>query len=159
MNTALGVVQTFIAAIEAKDIDAAVALLSQTCEYDNVPMGKVVGPDAVRATLGPFVAQCTTVEWVVFRESATNSTVFNERLDRFHMPHGWVEIPVIGVWEVVDGLITLWRDYFDLATFRSQLTPAGSPPPEGVGTPGEHRSAAAKRSPNVTVAPIAGVTS
>ncbi len=124
MNAALDVVHRFISAIEAKDIDGAVALLADTCEYDNVPMGKVVGPDAVRATLGPFVAQCTTVEWVVWRESATNVTVFNERLDRFHMPHGWVEIPVIGVWEVVDGLITLWRDYFDLATFRSQMVPA-----------------------------------
>ena len=124
MNAALDVVHRFISAIEAKDIDGAVALLADTCEYDNVPMGKVVGPDAVRAALGPFVAQCTTVEWVVWRESATNVTVFNERLDRFHMPHGWVEIPVIGVWEVVDGLITLWRDYFDLATFRSQMVPA-----------------------------------
>ncbi len=124
MNAALDVVHRFISAIEAKDMDGAVALLADTCEYDNVPMGKVVGPDAVRATLGPFVAQCTTVEWVVWRESATNVTVFNERLDRFHMPHGWVEIPVIGVWEVVDGLITLWRDYFDLATFRSQMVPA-----------------------------------
>ncbi len=121
MKDALDVVHTFIAAIEAKDIDAAVALLSDTCEYDNVPMGKVVGVDAVRATLGPFVAQCATVEWVILRESATNTSVFNERLDRFHMPHGWVEIPVVGVWEVVDGLITLWRDYFDLATFRSQM--------------------------------------
>ena len=126
MNAALDIVHTFIGAIEAKDIDSAVALLSETCEYDNVPMGKVVGRDAVVATLGPFIAQCTTVEWVVFRESATNTTVFNERLDRFHMPHGWVEIPVIGVWEVADGLITLWRDYFDLATFRSQMAPVES---------------------------------
>ena len=126
MNAPLDTVHTFIAAIEAKDIDGAVALLSEFCEYDNVPMGKVVGRDAVRATLGPFVAQCSTVKWVVFRESATNTTVFNERLDRFHMPHGWVEIPVTGVWEVADGLITLWRDYFDLATFRSQMAPVES---------------------------------
>jgi len=37
------------------------------------------------------------------------------------MGGSWIEIPVCGVWEVIDGKITLWRDYFDLATYRDQL--------------------------------------
>jgi limonene-1,2-epoxide hydrolase len=37
------------------------------------------------------------------------------------MPHGWVELPVNGVWEVVDGKITLWRDYFDAASYLKQM--------------------------------------
>jgi limonene-1,2-epoxide hydrolase len=37
------------------------------------------------------------------------------------MPFGWIEMPVTGVWEVVDGKITLWRDYFDLQTYLKQL--------------------------------------
>lgn len=39
-----------------------------------------------------------------------------ERLDRHQLAKGWVELPVTGVWEVRDGRITVWRDYFDLAT-------------------------------------------
>ena len=31
----------------------------------------------------------------------------------------WVELPVTGVFEVHDGLITYWRDYFDAATILS----------------------------------------
>jgi limonene-1,2-epoxide hydrolase len=117
----LQTVKAFIAALEAKNFDVACALLGEQCEYDNVPMGKVFGPNAVRASLEPFMSRCSEVEWVTLRESHTGSVVFNERLDRFKFAHGWVEVPVTGVWEVVDGKITLWRDYFDEATFRRQM--------------------------------------
>jgi limonene-1,2-epoxide hydrolase len=29
---------------------------------------------------------------------------------------------VTGVWEVIDGRITLWRDYFDLQSYRQQMS-------------------------------------
>jgi limonene-1,2-epoxide hydrolase len=44
--------------------------------------------------------------------------VFVERLDRHRSPHGWWELPVTGVFEVRDGLIAVWREYFDLATMQ-----------------------------------------
>lgn len=120
-TAAVEVVRAFVAAIERRDVDAAVALLADDCEYDNVPMGKVHGPGAVRDILGPMLAGCTEVDWPVLREATAGPLVFNERIDRFHMAHGWIELPVTGVWEVHDGRITLWRDYFDEASYRNQL--------------------------------------
>ena len=35
-----------------------------------------------------------------------------------------IELPVMGTFEVVDGRIAAWRDYFDLNQFMSQLAPA-----------------------------------
>jgi limonene-1,2-epoxide hydrolase len=127
-STSGAVVSAFIAAIERKDIDAACELLTEDCEYDNVPMGKVHGREAVASSLGPFVSICAGVDWVVYRQVGRDGadgsgTVMNERLDRFEMPQGWVEVPVAGVFELVDGKIALWRDYFDEATFRSQTAP------------------------------------
>jgi limonene-1,2-epoxide hydrolase len=119
-------VDAFIAALERKDLDAALALVSDDVEYDNVPMGKVHGPDEVRRTLGPMVQACTTIEWVVHRQAAQDHLVFNERLDRFEMPFGWIEVAVAGVWEVHDGRITLWRDYFDEPSYRRQLPGGGA---------------------------------
>ena len=118
-------VDAFIAAIERRDIDAAVALVGDDCEYDNVPIGKVHGPDAIRGLLGPMLEAATAIEWVVHRRAAEGPIVFNERLDRFHMPFGWLEVAVAGVWEVRDGRITLWRDYFDEASYRGQLPGGG----------------------------------
>jgi len=34
------------------------------------------------------------------------------------------EIPVAGLFVLRDGRIALWRDYFDLATYRRQTGPA-----------------------------------
>lgn len=128
LSTAGAIVSDFIAAIERKDLDAACALLTEDCEYDNVPMGKVHGRDAVAASLGPFLGMCRGVDWVVYRQVGRDAadgsgTVINERLDRFEMPQGWVEVPVAGVFELVNGRISLWRDYFDEATFRAQTAP------------------------------------
>jgi hypothetical protein len=38
---------------------------------------------------------------------------------------GWAELPVVDVLEVHDGLITAWRDYFDLATLQHNLDRVG----------------------------------
>jgi limonene-1,2-epoxide hydrolase len=48
--------------------------------------------------------------------------VMNERTDRFQMGDRWIEIPVAGVWELRDGQIALWRDYFDMGQFNEQLS-------------------------------------
>jgi hypothetical protein len=62
------VVATFIAAIEAKDIDAAIELLADDVSYENVPMSPIVGKDAVREKLGAFLGAATQVEWPISRQ-------------------------------------------------------------------------------------------
>lgn len=116
------VVADFIAAIEAMDVDAAVAVLTEDVSYENMPMDPIVGRDAVRSTLHGFLAAASDVEWPVRRELVAGNVVVNERLDRFKIGDGWLEIPVAGVFEVTDdGLISLWRDYFDMTTYTTQL--------------------------------------
>jgi len=125
------VVRRFIELIEARDVPAAAELLADDVHYDNVPLGAVDGRETAAAVLSSILDRCSRVEWPVQREAVTGTVVCNERLDRFEMPHGWVEVPVMGVWEVVDGKITLWRDYFDAATYRDQMpeerTDVGAP--------------------------------
>ncbi len=116
------VVATFIAAIEAKDIDAAIELLADDVSYENVPMSPIVGKEAVRATLGAFLGSAAQVEWPVARQVVAGNVVVNERLDRFQIGNGWLELPVAGFFEVTDqGLISLWRDYFDMSSYTGQL--------------------------------------
>jgi len=116
------IVDAFIAAIERRDLEAGLALLADDIEYDNVPMSKVHGVDQVRATLGPFLGRATEVEWRVLHQAASGDTVMNERVDRFLMPTGWLEVAVAGLFVVRDGKIVLWRDYFDLAAFTKAAT-------------------------------------
>lgn len=119
--TPLDVVHAFIAALERNDLPGALQYVGTTCEYDNVPIGKVYGHDGITGILGPMFARCTEITWPIHREAAVGNVVFNERTDKFKMEFGWIELPVTGVWEVVDGKIVLWRDYFDMPTYMKQF--------------------------------------
>lgn len=121
MPSAAETVQRFIEAIERRDLDGALALVATDCAYDNVPVGPVEGPDGIRSILGPIIERSDEIAWPIVRSAAAGDVVFNERIDRFRIGDHWIELPVTGVWEVRDGLITLWRDYFDLDTYRRQM--------------------------------------
>ena len=115
------VVTDLIRACEAHDLDAVVALVTEDIEYDNVPIGKVFGPDGVLGVLSAGVSQAASqVEWVVHRQVAAGNTVMNERTDRFLVDERWIEIPIAAVFEIRGDKVSLWRDYFDLDTYRSQ---------------------------------------
>jgi len=116
------IVNEFMARVVRMDLDAACELVSDDVEYDNVPIGKVYGPDGIKGVLGQMVGSLDEVDWIIHRQVAAGDLVLNERTDRFGMNGKWMDLPVAGVFEVHDGRITLWRDYFDMTTFTTQLT-------------------------------------
>lgn len=116
------IVDEFIRRVVAKDLDGACELVAADVEYDNVPMGKNIGPEGIKAFLQPMVDGLDEVEFVVHRQTATGRVVMNERTDRFRVKDAWMDLPVAGIFEVDDdGRITLWRDYFDLQTMMDQM--------------------------------------
>jgi len=112
----LTVVEAFLEAFVAMDFDAALPHLADDVEYTNIPMGTVRGHAGVRQVLEPFFAPIHENEFLILRKAATGPVVFLERLDRHRLDHGWRDLPVNSVFEVHDGKITVWRDYFDLLT-------------------------------------------
>jgi limonene-1,2-epoxide hydrolase len=114
------VVRAFIAALERRDVEAALAFVSEGVVYDNVPIGSVTGRDAVQAALSRAIGGSERVEWVIHHQVGHGEVVMNERLDRFLVDGCWIEVPVAGLFILRDGRIALWRDYFDLETYRSQ---------------------------------------
>jgi limonene-1,2-epoxide hydrolase len=121
--TPIEIVDAFIAAIEAKDIDAAVALTADDVSYENMPIDPVVGHDELATTLHGYLDTAGEVDWRIVEQWAVDRTVINERVDRFQIGDGWLELPVAGIFKIDDdGKIALWRDYFDLASYMRQLT-------------------------------------
>ena len=116
------IVNAFISKIEARDLDAAVEHVSDDCYYDNVPIGDMTCKSHMHQFLSGLLQGEGPVEFEVVRQTCTGNTVMNERLDRFHTASGRaIEIPVMGVFEVNEGLITFWRDYFDNGMFLRQI--------------------------------------
>lgn len=115
-------VTEFIRAIERKDVAAAAAMVTDDVSYENMPFGPIVGPEAMAQTLDGFLAGASEVDWQILRQIEHGDVVVNERLDRFRIGDGWLELPIAGVFEVDDaGLITLWRDYFDIGDYQRQM--------------------------------------
>ena len=114
-------VNTFMARITSMDLDGAFELVSDDVEYDNVPMGPVNGPDGIRGVFAQLDGTADKMEWVIHRQVAAGDLVLNERTDRFGKGDVWADLPVAGIFEVHDGKITLWRDYFDMTTMMTEL--------------------------------------
>ena len=115
------IVDEFVRRVTGGDLTGACELVTDDIEYDNVPIGKNIGPEALTNFLAGMVSGFDEVEFVTHRQCSDGSTVLNERTDRFRIGERWLELPVAGVFEVSDGKISLWRDYFDAATFQTEL--------------------------------------
>ena len=116
-------VREFISAWEARDVDAICAAVSPDVVYHNIPMEPIIGRDAVREFTAPFLAGAEKVIWELHHIAETSTgTVLTERSDHFHMQGGaTISVRVMGTFEFGDdGLISKWRDYFDLKEFQSQ---------------------------------------
>ena len=117
----IATVKAFMKAMEPLDYDTALQFVADDCAYTNPPpIGTVTGPAGIRAVLEPFFAPTLENEFRIVRELASGPLVMLERLDRHRLADKWVELPVTGVYEVHEGRITYWRDYFDAATILSQ---------------------------------------
>ena len=111
------IVRQFLKDMERLDYDSAMQWVAADCDYINPPpLGAVVGPAGVRAVLEPFFAPTLENEFKILSEATAGPVVFLERLDRHRLADKWVELPVTGVFEVRDGRIVRWRDYFDTMT-------------------------------------------
>ena len=126
MSENLERVRAFIAAWKRNDLEEIMGFFAEGCVYHNKPVAPVRGLEATRATIKGFSSMATRVEWVLHQIAETAAgVVLTERTDRFEIGGRWVELPVMGSFELTGGKISAWRDYFDLAQFQRQL-PGGA---------------------------------
>jgi limonene-1,2-epoxide hydrolase len=123
MSADTEVVERFVAAINARDVDAIMAFFAPDAVYHNMPTEAVTGTDAVRGVIEGFVSPAESIDWEILSIAEVGSTVLTERIDRFVIGGRPVELPVMGTFELRDGRIAAWRDYFDMATWQRQTDP------------------------------------
>jgi limonene-1,2-epoxide hydrolase len=78
-------------------------------------MDPAEGIDAAMETLNMFMGMFDELEFEIHHLASDGSTVLTERTDHFTMNGKSAPLPVMGAFHVVDGKITAWRDYFDMA--------------------------------------------
>jgi limonene-1,2-epoxide hydrolase len=122
-DRAIDVVQRFCATWGDGDLDAIVEFFTDDAVYHNIPLDPVTGKDAIRATIAGFTQGVDKIEFRVdhIAGAGDGHVVMTERVDIFSLPGKTVSLPVMGAFEVRDGRIAAWRDYFDKNQCTSQL--------------------------------------
>lgn len=116
-ETAAQIVTRFCDTWERRDIDELLAFFADDAVYHNVPLDPAVGLEAIRATIELFIGMAPEIRFEIVRQLTDGDVVMNERVDYLTVGDKTVALPVAGVFEIRDGKISLWRDYFDMATF------------------------------------------
>jgi len=113
-------VENFLTALQNQDIDAAGAVLDDNLVYQNVGFPTIRGR-ARAIKLFRSMEGRAGFEVKTHRIAVNGSTVLTERTDAMVFGRLRLQFWVCGVFEVTDGRITLWRDYFDMFDFAKAL--------------------------------------
>jgi limonene-1,2-epoxide hydrolase len=116
----MDIVKQFIDAWNGMDFDTVEALMAEDIFYHNIPMEPIQG----RAAAGAFARSMNAkaVNWELLAIAENGNKVLTERVDNFDLADGkTLSIPVMGTFEIENGKIQAWRDYFDLGTFTKQM--------------------------------------
>jgi len=117
MRTNEEIVRSFITAWSRLDVGEIVAFFTPDGTYHNKMNKPVSGHDNLRKFIGGFIKDWTETNWEVLNIVSQGDIVMAERLDRTRLGAKSVDLPCCGVFELADGKIRIWRDYFDLATY------------------------------------------
>jgi len=107
-----GTVEGFLNALQDADYEAADAALDDNLVYENVGLPSIHG----RARTMKLFRQMdgrAALEVKIHRIAADGAAVLTERTDALIIGPLRLQFWVCGVFEVHNGRITLWRDYFD----------------------------------------------
>jgi limonene-1,2-epoxide hydrolase len=106
-------VERFLDRMRALDSDGAAALLAADVVYENKGLPTIYGRGGVRRFFRAVIRAGTKVELHVHAMSADGARVLTERTDALQWGPLRVQFWVCGRFDVRNGEIVLWRDYFD----------------------------------------------
>jgi limonene-1,2-epoxide hydrolase len=116
-------VRRFCEAFSRRDPDEILEFFADDAVYHNMPMPPVQGKAGIKTVLDMFLKPSESVEFIILKiAEGDDGAVLTERLDKFLLGGKNVELPVMGAFELADGKIAAWRDYFDMAAWTRQTT-------------------------------------
>jgi limonene-1,2-epoxide hydrolase len=113
----LAVAQEMIDAWNRLDWDRVIDLFAEDGALHSMMEAEAtVGRAAIRRRLDALCEGASEVRIEVANAGVVNGAVFLERVDNFVIRGNAGAMPVVGVIEIEDGLVTMWREYYDRAT-------------------------------------------
>jgi limonene-1,2-epoxide hydrolase len=111
----IATVQKMIEAWNAQDWERVYEMFAPDGILHSMMIQPVVGREAIKTRLSALVKDIDRIELRVRHIGIIDGVVFVERLDDFDYRGKHGEVPVVGVIEVENGLVKVWREYYDRA--------------------------------------------
>ena len=121
MSTNTELIEQFCRAWSRLDPSELAGYFCEDGVYHNMPTGPVVGREKIEGFIRAFTADWTETDWEIRTLAESGDVVIAERLDKTRAGERSVELPCTGIFEIRDGKIACWRDYFDLGTYARAL--------------------------------------
>ncbi len=122
MNNNETVIREFIQAWSRLDPVELAGYFTDDGIYHNKPIAPVQGREKIEEFIRGFLSSWTETDWDIVNIIAEGDLVVAERVDRTKTQEKSVELPCVGVFELKDGKIKVWRDYFDLGTYMNAMS-------------------------------------
>jgi limonene-1,2-epoxide hydrolase len=117
----IALISRFIQACVRADPDEFASYFTDDAVCWNSPWPAVRGRDAIRETLRKGSQKMAALPWEIRHMVADANIVVTERVDHFLVNDKKISVPCMGIFELQDGKIAAWRDYWDLKQFEDQL--------------------------------------
>ncbi len=111
------VVERFMELLRRGEVDDAVELLAVDVRYENVGLPTVHGRERVRRLFRGMSGGGGGFDVRIHTISVDGPSVLTERTDVLKFRQLHIQLWVCGRFDVYDGQIVLWRDYFDYVNF------------------------------------------
>ena len=116
------VVRDMLDAFHKHDAEVLRPFFTDDVVYHNIPMDPAVGIEATIAFLDGFFGMFPNTVIKTKHLAVRGNVVLTERIDTFTVGDLVAALPVMGTFEIRDGRICAWRDYFDLAQVTKLLS-------------------------------------
>lgn len=115
-------IRDFLTAWERRDTEHIVDRFADDGVYHSIPLEPIVGKTAIRDFVAGF-ADVPPGRLQVHHQVASGNIVMNERTDYITINGTAVTLPICGVFEIEEGRIKAWREYFDLSPAKAAYRP------------------------------------
>ena len=117
------IIREFVAAWSNLDADELATYFTEDGTYYNMPTQPISGRENVRDFIANFMRPWESTEWEILNLLVEGDIVMVERVDHTVALGNNIDLPCLGYFLMEDDKIKMWRDYFDLATYTSALSP------------------------------------
>jgi len=103
------------------DVEGALDAFTEDGAFHSMMMDPVQGREALASFMGNLFSNLGELTLEIRSVAVTGNTVILERVDSWLFNGKPGSIPVVGIFEVEDGKVKEWREYYDRGTILEEM--------------------------------------